>query len=88
MNRNLKSKRLSMQAMEAIAKPATKATLEGLYLSSDDCNRLVLGYTEDGDFGVFELYVPGERPQDARVIARARVNAYSGDVEVERLPSD
>jgi hypothetical protein len=32
---------------------------------------------------VFELYVPSDRPQDAKVISRAKVNRLTGEVKVD-----
>ena len=43
---------------------------------------LVLGYGVDGEYGIFELYVAGERPEDAIVISSARVHRKTKSVEV------
>jgi len=43
----------------------------------------VLGSGYEGEYGVFELYIPGERPRDAKVIARAKVHRVTGKVNVE-----
>ncbi|WP_375758577.1 hypothetical protein [Corallococcus exercitus] len=48
---------------------------------------LVIGVRIDGNERVFELYKAGERPEDALVIARAVLNASTGDLkQVEVFP--
>jgi hypothetical protein len=79
-----KRRRLKLDEMQEIARKATRAALVPFRrLSAEEDARLTLGSGIDGDDGVFELYLAAERPQDAKVISRATVNRYTGDVRVE-----
>jgi hypothetical protein len=77
-------KRLKLDEMQEIARNATRAALVPYRrLTTEDEARLTLGSGIEGDEGVFELYLAGERPQDAKVISRATVNRHTGEVLVE-----
>ncbi|MEQ1569032.1 MAG: hypothetical protein ABMA64_25570 [Myxococcota bacterium] len=43
---------------------------------------LILGEGRDGDDWLFELYVPGIRPEHAVVLVEARVDMRDGEVSV------
>lgn len=72
------SKRKSLKELEEIARIATREALEGYERIPDEARKLLtLGTRFDGDDRVFELYVPGERPEDAVVLTRVRVSAIT-----------
>jgi hypothetical protein len=76
-----KTKLLQLAEMEPIAKEATYDALKGCMPPSDDDKKaLVLGKMLTDEAGIFELYVPADKPQDARVISRATVNRITGEV--------
>jgi hypothetical protein len=77
------TKLMNLKQMEPIARDATRRALEGVELASDVRERVVLGQFLEPECGVFELYIPGARPTDARVISVARVNRRTGEVSVE-----
>jgi hypothetical protein len=56
----------------------TRRSAQGIELTQDVRERIVLGQFLEADYGVFELYVPGDRPTDAKVISVARVNRPDG----------
>ena len=44
---------------------------------------LTLGSGFEGDFGIFELYLAGKRPEDAVVLTETLVNRLTGEVSVK-----
>jgi hypothetical protein len=79
-----KGKLLKLKEMEAIAKKATRDALQPYpRLEGSDSENLTLGTQVNDEEGIFELYIAGERPLDARVISCARVNRRTGAVSVE-----
>ena len=40
--------------------------------------RLVIGVLFEGDTRIFEMYVPGDTPEDAIILARVPINALTG----------
>lgn len=78
------TKLLGLSEMELIAKNATFAALVR-YVSPSNEEKAVmtLGKVITDTEGVFELYIAGDRPQDAKVISCAKVNRLTGVVEVE-----
>jgi len=79
-----KTKLLPLSEMEPVAKDATFEALKAhMPPSHEDKKTLVLGKMLTDEAGIFELYVPADRPQDARVISRATVNRTTGQVAVE-----
>lgn len=76
-------KLLKLSDMEALAKKATFEALQGYPKPKDNLKNLTLGSGITETEGVFELYIAGERPQDAKVISRAIVDRASGEVRVE-----
>jgi len=75
-------KLLTLKEMESIAREATHAALQG-YEAPEHRENLTLGSAITDADGVFELYIAGERPQDAKVISKAVVDRVTGDVKVE-----
>ncbi|MDR4467887.1 MAG: hypothetical protein MRJ68_06240 [Nitrospira sp.] len=76
-----KLKRLA--ELEEIARKLTQTTLANYDIPEDIRQNLILGTIFDGDFRVFQLYVPGDKPEDAQVISRVRVNAFTGDASID-----
>ncbi|MFG6447362.1 hypothetical protein ACG0Z6_03790 [Roseateles sp. BYS180W] len=72
-----------LDELQEIARVETRKALS-LYdpVPSEWAKALTLGTLFEGDDRVFELYVPGERPADAIVIASARVNRKTRHVVV------
>ena len=79
-----REKLLDFKEMEPLAQKATYETLKG-YLPppEEDMKNLTLGISDDDDYGLFELYIAAERPEDAKVLTEARVNRRTGEVEVK-----
>jgi hypothetical protein len=73
-------KNKTLEELEAIAAMATRKSLEGYEIPEEIKANLVRGVMFDGDDRIFELYVPGERPEDAKVISAVRINSLTGDV--------
>jgi len=80
MNRPIK-----LEKLQERARLMTLAELENYIMPEEIRATLTLGVQFDEDFRIFELYVPGEKPSDARVISQARLNVYSGEGSVEVL---
>jgi hypothetical protein len=78
-----KAKKLSLSDCEPIAKKATAKLLEEYDLRDVRREDLMLGSSIDGDYWVFEFYLPAERPQDGQIISRARVSRDSGECRVD-----
>jgi hypothetical protein len=79
-----KSNLLKLSEMESIAKEATYEALRAYVPPSDeDKKALVLGKVLTDEAGVFELYVPADKAQNAKVISRASVDRTTGQVTVE-----
>lgn len=75
------NKLLSLDAMEPIAREATRRALsEFPEPPKEDHTNWTLGKFETEAEGVFEIYIPSERPLDAKVISRTRVNRRTGEV--------
>jgi hypothetical protein len=79
-----KMKLLQLSEMELVAKAATFEALKAYTpLSGEEKKMLTLGKVLTDETGIFELYVPADRPQDAKVVSRATVNRLTGQVAVE-----
>lgn len=78
------TKLLGLSEMEPIAKRATFAALVRYVPPSDDEKAIMtLGKVVTDTDGIFELYIPSERPQDAKVISCAKVSRLTGEVKVD-----
>lgn len=76
-------KKIPLNELETKAQALTKKALEGYVIPDEIRGQLVLTTLFEGDDRVFVLYVPAPERADARVIARTRMNALSGDGSVE-----
>lgn len=76
-------KKIPLNELEAKAQALTKKALEGYVIPDEIRGQLVLTTLFEGDDRVFVLYVPAPKRADARVIARTRMNALSGEGSVE-----
>ena len=80
----VKRKLLSLKDMESIARNATRDALSAYpEPPKEEQSHWVLRKFEDGEFGHFEIYIPGERPEDAEVVSLTRVHRHTGEVSVE-----
>lgn len=85
-NQNFESrstKPKSLAELEEIARTLTRTSLRQYDIPEDITANLVLGTFFDEDDRIFELYIPGDRPEDAQVISRVRVNIFSGQATIE-----
>lgn len=76
-----------MDEMEPIAREATRRALS--YFpepSKEEQANWTLGKFETDTEGVFEIYIPSERPSNAKVISCARVDRRKGEVSIEVFP--
>ena len=72
-----------LDVLEEVPRVATREALKDYEAPRPEWkDDLVLGTLFDGDWRVFELYVPGQRPSDAIVIASARVHRMTREVSV------
>lgn len=71
-----------LEELEEIARAATRKALEGYVIPEEWRKNLTQGTLFEGDDRVFELYVPGEKPENAVVISSARVNRNTKAVTV------
>lgn len=77
------AQRKELDELKEIARLATYDALKEFEpLSTEWRENLTLGSGIDEDYGIFELYVAAERPEDAVVISSARVNRKTKAVEV------
>lgn len=77
----MKPKRLD--ELQEIARKLTFSALESFVIPEEYRATMTLGVFFEGDIRVFELYVPGEQPKDAKIISRARINSRTGEGSVE-----
>jgi hypothetical protein len=75
-------RQLTLKQMQPIAKEMTPIEIRkyGIEFTDDEKDHLTLGEYLTDDFGIFELYLSGERPVDAKVISRTYVDRITGDV--------
>lgn len=75
---------LRLDEMEPIAQGAIHRAL-GEYPAppKEDQRKWTLGKFETDSEGIFEIYIPSDRPLAATVICRAHVDRKTGDVNVE-----
>lgn len=78
--------KLKLDTLEASAKELTRKALEAYPPLPDDFRtNLTLGIDFVGDDRVFELYIAGERPEDAITLTSVTINSRTGkagDVQV------
>ncbi len=78
-------RRLTRSELEGLAREATREALSPYLIPEEMRKQLVLGIGTDENFLYAELYVPGPRTEDAKYIAKTRVDVRTGKVEVEVL---
>ena len=76
-------RRKPLAELEEIARVLTQTTLVHYDIPKDIGKNLVLGTFFDGDDRIFQLYIAGDRPEDAQVISSVRVNAFTGQANIE-----
>jgi hypothetical protein len=74
---------MSLDELEEKARLLTRNALRDWQVPTEFRTDLTLGSGIEGDDAIFELYVAGERPQDAIVLTRARVNRYTGEGTIQ-----
>lgn len=75
-------RKLSLAEMEPIAQEATRKALKDRDIPESQWKEIVLGKGYDGEYGIFELYIPGSKPEDAQIISETKVHRISGEVDV------
>jgi len=68
-----------------IAKQVFREELNKIDLKSEDLDLLTISGYEEANLFVFELYVPSEKPIDARVIAKVEVFKNNGDSKFTKV---
>ncbi len=76
---------MKLDALREIARLATREALREYSVPDIVWGEVVLGVQFDGGYRIFELYVPGGKPEDAWVISQARVHSVTGECEVTVL---
>ena len=71
-----------LDELEEIARVATQKALENYIVPEEYKNNLVLTTLFDDDNRIFQLYIPGEKPKDALIIATATVNKNTKNITV------
>ena len=77
------SKKMTLKEMEPIAREATRNALRGKGISEELWKQIALGSGYEGDYGIFELYVPAPVPHQGKKVSTARVHRETGQVTVE-----
>ncbi len=72
-----------LEELQEIARKMTFAALERYEIPEEYRPLMTLGVFFEGESRVFELYVTGETPQDAKVISQARINSLTGEGSVK-----
>ncbi len=83
-----KSKQLPLAKLQDIARRITRKALKGYPDIEKLWPDVMLGVLFDGEQRLFELYIPGERSEDARIISRTRVSSTTGEGTVEIFPPE
>lgn len=77
------ARRAELDELREIARASTRTALEAYeQIPPDWSSRLTLKTRLEGDVYVFELFVVGDLPGDAIVLASARVNQFTKKVKV------
>jgi ferredoxin-fold anticodon binding domain-containing protein len=82
IKQKVKSPKLSSEELTQIAQSCVKKALINHDISQEIRSNLVLGKGFEGDWRIFDLYIPGERSEDAQMICTAKVNIYTGEASV------
>jgi hypothetical protein len=78
-----KRQKLSSNEIKQIAQKLVKESLVDYIISPEIRENLVSGEGIEGDWKVFDLYVPGERYEDAYIICTSKVNIYTGEALID-----
>ena len=73
------SRCLPIECLREIARERTYRALRGYEITSDMRDALALDVLIQGDDRVFQLFLPGAKPEDGRILTRVIVNAVSGE---------
>lgn len=74
---------MKLDELQEKARQLTFEILQGYIIPDDIRDKLVIGTMLEEGRRIFELYVPGEKPSDARVISRAIMDPETGQGTVE-----
>jgi hypothetical protein len=80
---NLNMKKIPLDELQETARQLIIRALEGYFIPDEIRDDLVLTTLFEEDDRVFVLYIPGKNRSDAKEIARARVNIFTGEGAVE-----
>lgn len=78
-------KKINLIEAEEIAKGLIKQNLVNYELSEETKRRLVLGTVIEEDRFVFELYIPGNLPEEAIIFLTATINRIDGSSSAKVL---
>lgn len=94
-----KKKRFDFSELEEVAQKATrdaftKAKAEGKqWITQEQEDNLTLGMEHEGkdlEVSIFELYISAQRPSDALIVSRVKIDSYTkeliGDVDIYLPP--
>ena len=74
-------RQIALTFLEEIARQLTFEALKGFTIPDEIRDKVTRGVMFEGIYRLFELYIPGDRPSDAVLISRVRINALSGKAE-------
>ena len=73
----------SLDELQEIARAVTRKELEAYIIPEEYRHNLTLGVSFEDDTRIFELYVPGDKPTDAKVISRTTIDLSGREYRVE-----
>jgi hypothetical protein len=79
IQQNTKRHKLASDEVKQIAQKLVKESLANYVIPPEIRENLVLGEGMEGDWKVFDLYVPGETYEDANIICTSKINVYTGE---------
>ena len=74
-------KRMTLDQLTEIARESARAALSEYEVPPGFLDSVVLGTYQEEDRMIFEMYEPGDSPQDAVVYTETTVDTYSGKHE-------
>jgi hypothetical protein len=74
-------KQMTLDQLTSIARKSVRAALSKYEVPPDFLDSVVLGTYQEGEKVIFELYEPGDSPQDAIVYTETVMNPYTGEHE-------
>jgi hypothetical protein len=78
-----------LDELQAVAKKLTREALSGYPPIPEHARRLLtLGVQFDGEFRIFELYIPRDPPEQGIVLTRVRLNGASGHADAVEVYID